>query len=124
MRDLRQLDQYRDRAFERKHYGQNGGATEGVFRLRLRRRDGHKGAMLAVIASCGEGWEHVSVSTSTRCPTWDEMEYVKRLFFEDDETVVQYHVPVSEHINLHPFVLHLWRPVGLAIPRPPGWMVG
>lgn len=34
---------------------------------------------LAVIASDGDGWEHVSVSLPTRCPTWDEMCRVKHI---------------------------------------------
>jgi len=51
------------------------------------------------------------------------MEFVRRRFFRDDETVMQLHVPVSEHINAHPNCLHLWRPQQLEIPRPPGWMV-
>jgi hypothetical protein len=64
-------------------------------------------------------WEHVSVSHRARCPTWDEMDWVKRLFFRDDETVLQFHVPRTEHVNRHNFCLHLWRPVGVIVPRPP-----
>jgi hypothetical protein len=47
------------------------------------------------------------------------MEYVKRAFFKDDETAMQLHVPPTQHINNHPYVLHLWRPVKVAIPMPP-----
>ena len=67
-------------------------------------------ARFTVIFSDGRGWDHVSVSLTTRCPTWDEMEYVRRLFFKDDETVMQLHVPTTDHINQHVFCLHLWRP--------------
>jgi hypothetical protein len=35
---------------------------------------------LRVIASDGEGWEHVSVSLANRCPTWDEMCFIKGVF--------------------------------------------
>lgn len=65
---------------------------------------------LRVIASDGAGWDHVSVSAPGRTPTWDEMERVKRLFFRDDETAMQLHVPPAEHVNLHAHCLHLWRP--------------
>lgn len=123
MKDLTTLDRYRDVRGEREHYGQNGDATCGMFRLRLKRRDGHQGAKIMVIASAGEGWEHVSVSTPVRCPTWDEMEHVKRLFFREDETVMQLHVPTTDHISVHHFCLHLWRPIGMEIPRPPSFMV-
>ena len=67
----------------------------------------------------GEPFEHVSVSTARRCPRWEEMEFVRRQFFEDDECVMQLHVPESDHINTHNFCLHLWRPVKTPIPRPP-----
>ncbi|MGE0289543.1 MAG: hypothetical protein AB7P16_24915 [Bradyrhizobium sp.] len=79
---------------------------------------------LAVIASDGEGWEHVSVSLATRCPTWDEMCGVKSLFWDPDDCVVQFHPPQSDYVNNHPHCLHLWRPVGREIPRPPSLMVG
>jgi hypothetical protein len=68
-------------------------------------------------------WDHVSVSLPKRTPNWPEMEYVKRLLFRDDETVMQLHVPVTDHRNLHPFCLHLWRPAFMEIPRPPSNMV-
>ena len=78
---------------------------------------------LAIIASWADGWDHVSVSRKDRCPTWDEMETVKRLFFSDDEIAMQLHVPPSDHINVHPYCLHLWRPHSADIPMPPKGMV-
>jgi len=81
------------------------------------------GGDLNVIASSGEGWDHVSVSRTHRCPNWPELEHVKRLFFKDDETAMQLHVPSAQHISLHDYCLHLWRPQDAEIPRPPGWMV-
>ena len=81
-------------------------------------------AQLRIIAAAGYGWEHVSVSRVNRCPNWIEMCHIKSLFFEDYETVMQLHVPTSEHINHHPNCLHLWRPTFQEIPRPPGFMVG
>lgn len=84
----------------------------------------HNGVALRVIASSGLGWDHVSVSLSTRCPTWEEMEAVKRAFFRDDETAMQLHVPPARHVNVHPYCLHLWRPHHADIPMPPAVMVG
>lgn len=83
-----------------------------------------RGAVLRVIASDGLGWDHVSVSLAHRCPTWDEMEFVRGLFFRDDETAMQLSVPASDHISLHPYCLHWWRPQAEAIPRPPNELVG
>lgn len=79
---------------------------------------------LGVIASDGAGWEHVSVSLQSRCPTWDEMNYVKAVFWDDEDCVVQFHPPLSEYVNEHPYCLHLWRPIGVDIQTPPAWLVG
>ena len=67
-------------------------------------------AILSVRVSNGGRWDHVSVSLKTRCPTWEEMCFVREKFFADDEWVMQLHPPKSENVNYHPFCLHLWRP--------------
>ncbi len=80
------------------------------------------GADLQVIASSGDEhvpWEHVSVSTKKRCPNWQEMSFVKDLFWEPEECVMQLHPPRSMWINTHPYCLHLWRPLRAEIPMPP-----
>lgn len=82
------------------------------------------GGDLRIIASTDLGWDHVSVSRKNRPPNWTEMSYVKRLCFRDHETAMQLHVPVSDHIDIHPYCLHLWRPHDREIPRPPPEMVG
>jgi hypothetical protein len=79
---------------------------------------------LAVIASDGGGWEHVSVSLPHRCPTWPEMAYVKGLFWDDGDCVLQFHPPQSEYVNNHQFCLHMWRPTHAIVPMPPSLMVG
>lgn len=78
--------------------------NNGVFNFRLR-----SGEIIRVVASDGAGWDHVSVSLKDRCPTWDEMSLIKDLFFDESETVVQFHPKKSEYVNFHPFTLHLWR---------------
>lgn len=67
-------------------------------------------ARLKVIFSDGGGWDHVSVSLKTRTPTWDEMCYVKDLFFDASECVMQLHPSKENYVNEHQFCLHLWRP--------------
>jgi hypothetical protein len=69
-------------------------------------------------------WDHVSVSLVDRCPTWDEMVYIKNIFFSPEEAVIQFHPPESEYVNRHPFTLHLWKPLLFEIPLPPKEMVG
>jgi hypothetical protein len=82
------------------------------------------GRGLKVIASTGLGWDHVSVSRANRCPNWHEMETIKRLFFRNEETAIQLHVPTAQHINFHPFCLHLWRDQVRPLVLPPPAMVG
>lgn len=77
-----------------------------------------------VIASDAEGWEHVSVSLPNRCPNWEEMCYMKDLFWDDTGCVVQFHPPKSEYVNNHNYCLHLWKPVGTTLPTPPRVLVG
>lgn len=72
-------------------------------------------------------WEHVSVSAyrgvRIRVPTWKEMSFVKDVFWDEDDVVMQLHPAKQDYVNHHPAVLHLWRPVGVAIPTPPSDMV-
>lgn len=72
------------------------------------------------------GWEHVSVSTDQRerCPSWQEMCIVKALFWDAEETVIQFHPPESEYVNNHPGCLHLWKCVSQEFPLPPSILVG
>ncbi|MCZ6617036.1 MAG: hypothetical protein O7E57_02800 [Gammaproteobacteria bacterium] len=88
----------------------------------------HQGAFqlghLRVVCSAGEGWEHVSVSTETRCPTWGEMCKIKRIFRDAEDCVIDYHPPESTYVNYHPYFLHMWRPIGVTVPLPDPHMVG
>ena len=57
------------------------------------------------------GWEHVSIELcAKRLPTWDEMCFIKELFWDDEEEVVQIHPKKSHYVNITE-ALHLWRPV-------------
>lgn len=94
-------------------YGNNG-----AFKVPLGTR------YASVIASDGAGWEHVSVSFHDRCPTWTEMCEIKDLFWGAEDWVVQYHPAQSDYISYHPYCLHLWRPIGVDLPKPSIWMVG
>jgi len=97
-------------------YGNNG-----LFDVRLNRT----GRIHRCVASDGMGWEHVSVSLPDRCPTWGEMDDVKRRFWDDTDMVIQYHVPRGSHVNNHNYCLHLWRRAGTNdfAERPPSIMV-
>ena len=91
-------------------------------KMRTTAADGNNGAFqltsaklshrFDVIATDVGGWEHVSVSTPHVTPTWDEMNYIKGLFWDDEDLVVQIHPPKSEYVTLHQHCLHLWRKAG------------
>ena len=121
MRNLYLLNKYRVTSGPAiSYYGQAGDDTCGAFSV----PSPIDGGALMVIASSGGGWDHVSVSRRNRCPNWPEMAHIKKLFFREDETVMELHVPASDHITDHDNCLHLWRPQEVDIPRPPFWMVG
>ena len=92
----------------------------------------HGGVLLSCIVSDGMGWEHVSCVPRKpntrkelgRTPTWAEMDWLKRQFWDDDEAVMQLHPPRSEWVNNSEFCLHLWRPTNRVVPLPPSLMVG
>jgi hypothetical protein len=67
-------------------------------------------ANLTVIASVDNGWNHVSVSLEKRTPIWDEMCFVKNLFFQPEEMCLQFHPKKSQYVNAHNFCLHIWQP--------------
>lgn len=104
-------------AFRHPQLGHPRPEEGGAFMVHVR------GVQLRVIASWNGGWDHVSVSRPNRCPTWNEMDEVKRLFFRPEEVVMQLHPAEADYINRHPFTLHLWRPHDQAIPQPPKWMI-
>lgn len=85
-----------------------------------------EGRSYLVQASDGMDWEHVSVSIigAKTPPRWNAMCYIKNLFWDAEDCVVQYHPPKKDYVNNHSGCLHLWRPVKFEIPRPPKIMVG
>lgn len=114
---LRELNRWRDKTWERMFSPVEGADLAGCFVIPS---DSNASNTLRCIAVSGGGWDHVSVScTLPRCPSWQEMDQIKRLFFRSDEAAMQLHPPVSDHISIHPFTLHLWRPHDSAIPMPP-----
>lgn len=83
----------------------------------------YRSADLMVIISDQNGWDHVSVSTEHRSPTWDEMCFIKSLFFEPEEIVIQYHPPESRYIDCCKNCLHMWRKQNHDYELPPSCMV-
>lgn len=97
------------------------GSRYGLFDIK--RRDGRR---LRVMVDDGElsGWEHVSVSMPTKTPSWEDMCWVKDLFFNFDEAVYQIHPRAQDYVNDHPHCLHLWRCIGEQPLLPPPELIG
>jgi hypothetical protein len=103
-------------------------ATFGAFAIPQ-----ESGQTLYVIADDGTltAWEHVSMHVRVKhrskqtqqTPTWAQMCLLKSLFFDAYEVVMQLHPAEANHINIHPHVLHLWRPKNDVIPMPPKILV-
>ena len=86
------------------------GAGEGLWGYFEVRTAGGKLRIISSGAATGnEEWEHVSVSLPNRTPTWAEMSLVKRLFWTDEETVVQFFPQKSAYVNDHKHCLHMWK---------------
>ena len=122
MKNLHTLDEYRV-----PHLGLMGNERNGKFIIPT--ENGRQNFL--IIASAEMGWDHVSVSLITsdrsaevdRCPKWSEMCYVKDLFFDEDEVVMQLHPAKKDYVNCHNYTLHLWKPQEQEIPCPPTYMV-
>ena len=91
-----------------------------------------KDRTLCVIVSDGAGWEHVSGHAEKKMrgriesvmPFWDEMCFLKDVFWDLEDVVMQLHPRESEYVNFYKTSLHLWRPIGKEIPTPPSILVG
>ena len=117
MKDLNTLNEYR-----RRHplFPVMGSERNGYFQIPV------EGRLFHIIASTGVGWDHVSVSIDggKRTPNWGEMCKIKDMFFNEEETVVQFHPKKSEYVNNHPNVLHLWRRQDQEHELPPSLLTG
>ena len=120
MKDLMSLNEYRQKTIEQKMYGTIGDSKNGVFEIQCKKT----GKKLFIVASAGGGWDHVSISLKNRIPLWVEMCFVKDLFFEPYETVIQFHPNIEEYVNRCKNCLHLWKNQNHVHELPPEWMVG
>lgn len=132
MRTCEHLSKYRNQTHPQFKTTDKDGMN-GFFVIPLSKGDKTHALVIASNGNDSEGnevipWEHVSARVAVekyhgklkeRTPTWDEMCAIKKLFWRDDEVVVQIHPAESEYINLHPHVLHLWKPTKQEVPMPP-----
>lgn len=84
------------------------------------------GEFYLVIASNGQGWDHVSVTihkknggSVKKCPSYQEMMMIKEKLFSEEDVVFQLHPREEDYINTHPYCLHLWKPNNCNMVVPP-----
>lgn len=121
MIDLASLYKHRHVDHELKFTGDFGHPNAGVF---VFQSPIDKKWLRCIVSKEYGGWDHVSVSRADKCPTWEEMCFIKNKFFHPEEAVMQYHPPESEWVNNHQYCLHLWKCLTIEIPKPPSHFVG
>jgi hypothetical protein len=114
------LDKYRLKTSD---WGTSEGSRYGFFFIPYKMQKPPLKVMSAPFGDDQE-WEHVSVSLPNRCPSWEEMSFIKQLFWCKEDTVIQFHPPESEYVNNHPFCLHLWRNTKNETKCPPSILTG
>lgn len=121
MKNLNELNRFRVANVLNQMVGQKefGDETQGHFMIPHDKTN----IILFVVATSHAGWDHVSVSAHNRCPNWIEMCFIKNLFFNDDEVVVQFHPKKEEYVNLAKNCLHLWKCQDKEFPQPVKEMV-
>lgn len=115
-----ELTQIEDNRIRSGPYKTSAGDLHGLFIIPF------KSHTLKVMSSgkTDPDFEHVSVSLRNRCPNWQEMCFVKDLFWGEDEVVMQLHPAKKDWINNMETCLHLWKPLKQEIPLPPTIAVG
>lgn len=56
----------------------------------------------------GKEWIHLSIAHPKRMPDYEELCEVKDEFLGKDVEAYQKFVAKKDHVNIHPFCLHLW----------------
>ena len=72
------------------------------------------GDATVVVGTDEDGYEHVSVAPTNqrKLPSWDDMCYVKNIFWDEEEECYQIMPKKSEYVNIKKNCLHLWKPIG------------
>lgn len=78
---------------------------------RLDALDGQARVIVSASTVPGEAdqveWVHASMSRAASVPTYDDLVALHAAVWPEG-TAYQVFVPPSEHINIHPYALHLW----------------
>ena len=75
--------------------------------------------LFILVGSLSGAWEYVQVTAPDRCPTWEEMKFVKDCCWDEEDVCFQLHPAKSRYIDKSEFSLWIWRPTDIEIPQPP-----
>jgi len=56
----------------------------------------------------GKRYIHCSISRRDEMPSYTDLDYIKSVVFGPDREAYQKFARRREHVNIHPFCLHLW----------------
>ena len=98
--------------------------TELVAKLKVEVRSIKQSDKALVNATIIQGWEHLGVSFKNKIPSWECMQEMKEMFFNDDEECFQMHPKADNYVNNNEYTLHIWRPVEGMKQIPPSILVG
>jgi len=72
------------------------------------------------------GW-HLSISTPSRLPSWEEVKEARYRLLPDNVTMAMLLPPTAQYVDLHPRCLHLWQvghPTKSQVVDPRGHVLG
>jgi hypothetical protein len=61
-------------------------------------------------------WVHLSVSRQAMLPTWKDLTLARDEILGPEVKCIIVVAPESEHVNIHPFCMHLWHCVEDILP--------
>lgn len=65
---------------------------------------------VSAFAHDGHIWIHASISRRDRVPSYDDLCMLKNVVFGPNRICAQVFECEKNHVNIHPFCLHLWGP--------------
>lgn len=70
------------------------------------------GEQVGLVTCCrehdGVWWLHLSISRPKSLPTWEDLVQARDCIFGPNRKCYQVLAPRYEHVNIHPYCLHLW----------------
>lgn len=74
----------------------------------VRQEDGSSIIITVARHEDGNEWVHASIAHKDRTPTYDELALLHKAVFQGKGWAYQVFAPDTDHVNIHPFALHLW----------------